>query len=277
MLVLVAVVVLAPLAAGPVVAAVGAPIRRLFGAVGVLSNENARRNPRRTAATASALMIGLALITAVSVLAVVDQEVGRRRSSARAPGPRSSCSASGTQALPTNLTSDLAAQPGVASAAGIAIVPGPHRRQQGCGDGDQSRCAQGQHPADAPSPATSTRSGPSTHSDQQEGVRRSRLEGRHRAAASASPRAGRPQLRVAGIYKENQLAGGYLMDQATAARFVTNLTDVVSLVSAKPGANPDVLRKTIENVLAQVPGHQGAEPRRVHPERAASRSVSWST
>src|SRR6185437_3474136 len=65
---------------------------------------------------------------------------------------------------------------------------------------------------------------------------------------------GTTKLRIAGIYKENQLAGGYLMDQATAARFVTNLTDVVSLVSAKPGADPDVLRKTIENVLSKYPG-----------------------
>jgi putative ABC transport system permease protein len=40
----------------------------LFGAVGRLAGENTRRNPRRTTATASALMIGLALAAAVAIL-----------------------------------------------------------------------------------------------------------------------------------------------------------------------------------------------------------------
>ena len=45
-----------------------AAIPRLFGTVGLLAKENARRNPRRTAATASALMIGLALVTTMAML-----------------------------------------------------------------------------------------------------------------------------------------------------------------------------------------------------------------
>jgi putative ABC transport system permease protein len=46
----------------------GAPSRRLGGIAGSLASENASRSPARTAATASALMIGLALVTFVSVL-----------------------------------------------------------------------------------------------------------------------------------------------------------------------------------------------------------------
>lgn len=42
--------------------------RRLFGTVGTLASENALRNPRRTAATASALMIGLTLVAMMSIL-----------------------------------------------------------------------------------------------------------------------------------------------------------------------------------------------------------------
>ncbi len=41
----------------------------LFGTVGRLAGENTRRNPRRTTSTASALMIGLALASAVAILA----------------------------------------------------------------------------------------------------------------------------------------------------------------------------------------------------------------
>jgi putative ABC transport system permease protein len=60
--------VLAPVIGPPVVRVLAAPYPRWFGSTGRLARENAQRNPRRTAATASALMIGLALVTAMSVL-----------------------------------------------------------------------------------------------------------------------------------------------------------------------------------------------------------------
>jgi putative ABC transport system permease protein len=52
--------------ARPVARVLGAPIRRT-GVPGKLGMENAMRNPRRTAATASALMIGLGLVVFVAV------------------------------------------------------------------------------------------------------------------------------------------------------------------------------------------------------------------
>ena len=68
-LVFVGVVLLSPVLGRPVAGVLGWPVARLAGPVGRLSRENARRNPRRTAATAAALMIGLALVAMVSVLA----------------------------------------------------------------------------------------------------------------------------------------------------------------------------------------------------------------
>jgi len=53
----------APAAARPVTRVVGWPISRLFGTSGALARENAARNPRRTATTGAALMIGLSLVT----------------------------------------------------------------------------------------------------------------------------------------------------------------------------------------------------------------------
>src|SRR4051794_1929438 len=53
----------------PLAAVLGWPARRFGGAAGALARENSSRNPERTASTASALMIGLALVTLVSVLA----------------------------------------------------------------------------------------------------------------------------------------------------------------------------------------------------------------
>jgi putative ABC transport system permease protein len=52
----------------PIAALVGWPARRLGGAAGRLARENSTRNPARTASTAAALMIGLALVTFVAVL-----------------------------------------------------------------------------------------------------------------------------------------------------------------------------------------------------------------
>jgi len=53
----------------PLAGVLGWPARRFGGAAGVLARDNARRNPQRTASTAAALMIGLALVTLVAVLA----------------------------------------------------------------------------------------------------------------------------------------------------------------------------------------------------------------
>ena len=66
--VLIGVALASPIAARPVIGAFAAPYRRLFGPVGQLATQNSLRNPRRTAATASALMVGLALVAMMSVL-----------------------------------------------------------------------------------------------------------------------------------------------------------------------------------------------------------------
>jgi putative ABC transport system permease protein len=51
----------------PLAMVLGAPARSIGGAPGILARDNATRNPSRTASTASALMIGLALVTFVAI------------------------------------------------------------------------------------------------------------------------------------------------------------------------------------------------------------------
>ena len=53
----------------PIAALLGVPGDRLAGAPGVLARENATRNPQRTGSNAGALMIGLTLVTLVTMLA----------------------------------------------------------------------------------------------------------------------------------------------------------------------------------------------------------------
>ena len=53
----------------PLAAVLGQPAETVGGAPGILAKDNATRNPSRTASTASALMIGLALVTFVAIFA----------------------------------------------------------------------------------------------------------------------------------------------------------------------------------------------------------------
>ncbi|OPC80160.1 ABC transporter [Embleya scabrispora] len=78
-LLLIGVLVLTPSLARPAVA-VGTPLLdRVFGVAGRLARRNAVRNPRRTAATASALTIGLSLIAGLTMLgASIRQAVEER-------------------------------------------------------------------------------------------------------------------------------------------------------------------------------------------------------
>ena len=60
---------LSPLLARPAVAMLGGPLGTISGVPGRLAERNAKRSPRRTAATGAALMVGVALVTTALVLA----------------------------------------------------------------------------------------------------------------------------------------------------------------------------------------------------------------
>ncbi|MEU9480318.1 FtsX-like permease family protein [Streptomyces sp. NPDC048191] len=82
LLALAAFVVLGPVAATTAVRLLGGPLHRLRGVTGSLARRNALRSPKRTAATASALMIGVAVVSLFTVFgaslkATMDQTVSR--------------------------------------------------------------------------------------------------------------------------------------------------------------------------------------------------------
>ncbi|UIR16182.1 ABC transporter permease [Streptomyces spinosirectus] len=81
-LALAAFVVLGPVASTTAVRILGGPLHRLRGVTGGLARRNALRSPKRTAATASALMIGVAVVSLFTVFgaslkATMDQTVSR--------------------------------------------------------------------------------------------------------------------------------------------------------------------------------------------------------
>ncbi|MGW1978851.1 ABC transporter permease [Streptomyces sp. NPDC001889] len=100
-------IVIGPLLAGVVVKVIGALVLRLFGPVGRMAERNALRNPRRTGATAAALMIGLALVACLSVVG-------------------SSMVASATDELDRSVGADFIIQTGT----GQPVVPQAHRAME---------------------------------------------------------------------------------------------------------------------------------------------------
>ncbi|MGH2717875.1 MAG: ABC transporter permease [Actinomycetota bacterium] len=68
LLIFIGVAILLPLIATPLARLIGIPAQPL-GITGRLGQENAARNPRRTAATSSALMIGVAIVAAIATIA----------------------------------------------------------------------------------------------------------------------------------------------------------------------------------------------------------------
>jgi putative ABC transport system permease protein len=66
---LVGVIVLGPTAARPASRVLGAPLARLRGVTGALAQQNAGRNPRRTAGAAAALLIGVTVVSLITVFA----------------------------------------------------------------------------------------------------------------------------------------------------------------------------------------------------------------
>jgi putative ABC transport system permease protein len=67
-LIFVGVAMLSPLVATPLAHLLGSPLAATRGVTGKLGQQNAMRNPRRTASTAAALMVGVALVTVIATL-----------------------------------------------------------------------------------------------------------------------------------------------------------------------------------------------------------------
>jgi putative ABC transport system permease protein len=98
---------------------VGSPARRFGGAAGGLATDNATRNPARTASTAAALMIGLALVSFVAVLGKgvhgsIDRAIGRQVTAGWVI-----TSQNGWSAFPAAASRAAAAAPGVTLASDI--------------------------------------------------------------------------------------------------------------------------------------------------------------
>lgn len=125
LLLIVAVLIAGPIIATPVARLVGSPLPAVRGITGTLARQNAVRSPRRTAATASALIIGVALVAFITIFAnsaqqSVNQAIGSGFKGDYIVLPLNQFTFAGVS---PKLSDDLRQIDGVQTVTSIGIVP----------------------------------------------------------------------------------------------------------------------------------------------------------
>ncbi|MFI6849711.1 ABC transporter permease [Kitasatospora sp. NPDC050467] len=121
LLALIGIFILLPLLSRPVIALVGPVLGKLFGTPGKLARQNAVRNPRRTAATAAALTIGLTLVSGLTVLGA---SIGGAIDKAVTSTMKADyvVSAANGMSLSEKIPAEIAKTPGVTAASAMTTV-----------------------------------------------------------------------------------------------------------------------------------------------------------
>lgn len=239
---------LSPLLSRPVAGALGRPLAR--GVPGRLGRLNAMRNPRRTATTAAALMVGLALVSTVSVLGesakvsverVVDSVLGADLVVQQQDG---------FQGLPASVAVRLAAVPAVGAV---------DRLREG-----EARIDGRAQTVTAVSPGAVGRTVALTEvAGSLSGLAPGRVlvgagEARERGLSPGSTvrvrwQTGREDsFTVAGIYADNELVGSYVMDLSASAQF-TNRLDSAVLIKRAAGTPPAETRRAVDAAVEGLP------------------------
>ena len=244
--------VLSPLVARPLARVLGWPFAHWSGEPGKLARENAMRSPRRTASTAAALMIGLALVSFVTIFAaslrasaskILDQSV---KADYILTGPTN-----GGVGFSPEVVTRLTRQPEIASAAGIRFGA---FKLNGKGEG-----LAGIDPI-AYDKAVRTDTTAGRLADMADGgvaVRKDVARQHGWKVGDAIPMefpvGGVQQETIKAIYEDNQLNGGYLLSLVDYQRHYTDQLDGLALVNAKPGTSPEASRAAVDRGVTDFP------------------------
>jgi putative ABC transport system permease protein len=236
------VLMLAPLMSRAVIGVLGSVIGRPFGTVGRLARTNSVRNPRRTAATAFALTLGLMLVSAISVIGastkaslngLVDNDV---RADYLLTG-----SAFG---VPTGAAQAAAKAPGVASVTQIrsfVVLVNGSQESGSAIDGPLLAVARVNFSSGGGEPTGSTLI-----------VSKTQAKDKHWVVGSTvtfSVAGGNAVIEtVGGIYADNPLLGAWNASGQSFRTLIPNSqeADDVALVRAVPGTNLQTLRTSLE-------------------------------
>jgi putative ABC transport system permease protein len=116
-------IILGPAIARPVALVLGRPAAKLRGVTGTMARQNAARNPKRTSRTASPVLIGVALVAAVSALAAsINGQISDIFTKQFTGDYAVSSQAQGFGGLSPSLATDLGKIDGVQNATGIGTL-----------------------------------------------------------------------------------------------------------------------------------------------------------
>ena len=246
------VALLAPALVRPVVTVLGWPARRLRGAPGRLAGENARRNPRRTALTSAALMIGLALVTCVAVLtdSVLASTAGAIEGSLRATLVVRDAKTFG--GFNPEVAGTLRSDPKLTDVAEI--------RESDVQIGNVSSGIAAIDPALAASVFTlQMTAGAASGIARPDTVLVDSTEAadEHLRVGSTVtmtfPQGDRVTASVGGIFKPDALVNGYITSLATLTPHVTTERDILILANPAPGVSVTAAQRSLETDLRSYP------------------------
>ena len=244
------VVALSPLLARPIVGGLGRVLPKLWGAPGLLARQNALRNPRRTAATASALMIGITLTTTMSIMAAsivtsanaaIDNSVGADFIiTAKNFGP-----------VPDTVAADVAKVPGVGAVTSFRVgamkVGNSTVQVQGVTPGTVADTLK----LNVVSGSTAALAAGDVLVDKQTATDKHLHIGSVFGVTFALT--GKQQLTVGGIYAKNPIAQHYLIGLSTYERNFRNRLDIVVALKAASASQLGAVRTARATVLKSRP------------------------
>jgi putative ABC transport system permease protein len=251
---LVAFVVLGPVAARPAAAALGAPIAGLRGVTGRLALDNARRNPRRTAATASALLVGVAVaalftVVGASMKATAGDGVDHTLKADLIVDRGGYGGASGGAALNPALVGELTRLPGVQRAVGLgsgnAVLAGATHTVSAV---DATHVGQVLDLAVTHGSLHNLSSTSLAVSGKVAGDHHWRLGSR---VPLIFPDGTRAVLRVAAIFDHPDLTGDYLLDAASWSRHAGQVLDAAILIRTAAGHSIEAVRSAVTAAVAE--------------------------
>ncbi|MEW2134906.1 ABC transporter permease [Streptomyces sp. NPDC005435] len=231
-LLIIGVFVLTPLLSRPLIAA-AAPVLRMFGISGKLARQNSVRNPRRTAATASALMIGLTLITGMTVMAgSLQKSIDKMASDAISADYVVSMSTHGP--LSPKVAEQVAGVDGVAASSPLRNAPsridGKTEYLTGVDGGSIGELTD-LKPVDGSFTVDGTRIVVDEDRAKQYGWK----AGSHLTVHYADGKAQR--LTVAGVYEGNAMIRGIMIDNRVLTPHLSTPSDMQVMVKMKDGAS----------------------------------------
>ena len=117
------VLVIGPALSKPVAVLLGKPIAALRGVTGAMSQQNAARNPKRTARTAAPVLIGVALVTAFTALAAsIKSEIRESIGSSFRGDYALSVNSRGFGGIPISITDQLTQLAEIDQATGVGFI-----------------------------------------------------------------------------------------------------------------------------------------------------------